>query len=171
MPLEPNSSPSPGGTYRSQGQVGQALATRNITELQRKLTNCAFPYSLRFPEFGKSLNLWGLSLVFFRCSSSWNLEIVNENETPGGFPRQAGICWFTRSRPGRQGGLAFCYGKQSAGAGGWVAGTAEEKRNFLSDLETKTTRFLLNSSQLFLFMMSGDHHQNPRRPGEQPLII
>lgn len=65
MPLEPNSSPSPGGTYRSQGQVGQALATRNITELQRKLTNCAFPYSLRFPEFGKSLNLRGLSLVFF----------------------------------------------------------------------------------------------------------
>lgn len=127
--------------------------------------------SLTLPEFGKSLNLWGLSLVFFRCSSSWNLEVVNENETPGGFPRQAGICWFTRSRPGRQGGLAFCYGKQSAGAGGWVAGTAEEKRNFLSDLETKTTRFLLNSSQLFLFMMSGDHHQNPRRPGEQPLII
>lgn len=56
----------PPATYRSQGQVGQALATRNITKLQGKLTTCAsFPSSLRFVEFRKSLNLRGLSLVFF----------------------------------------------------------------------------------------------------------
>lgn len=55
--------------------------------------------------------------------------------------------------------------------GGWVAGTAEERRNFLSDFENKKDQVPTEFLPALLFMMSGDHHQNPRRPGEQPFTI
>lgn len=99
-----------------------------------------------------------------------NLEVFTEDEdTPSGLP-EAGISRFW----GRERGLAFCHGKGSAGMRDWVAGTALEGRNFLSDSKTKKgqkdqlpTEFL----PAFLFMTSGDPRQNPGRPGEQSFII